>query len=119
MPQTITSIFAAFQKYLPNPFSHLTSVLRIKYRHILKRSGFKNDKDEDVTRPRALTIFLSLIFLLVFLVVSILGLFFPTVVMKRIVISVNVLCDGVLILVFASDLIMSSKFTNDIKRDWN
>jgi len=117
MSQIIVSIFAAFQ-YLLYPFSHPTTV-RNKCRHILKRSGFKNDKDEDVTRPRALTVFLSLIFLLIFLVVSILGLFFPTVVMKRIVISVNALCDGVLILVFASDLIMSSKFTNDIKRGWS
>lgn len=112
MPRTITSVSTASRKLLPISISKPYVTIRIKCRNILKRTNFKNDKDEDITRPRAITVFLSLILLVIFLVVSILGLFFPTILMKRVVISVNVLCSAILVVVLATDLFtLRKRFT--------
>jgi hypothetical protein len=80
-----------------------------KYREILKKAGFKNSNGDDCTRPRASTVFLALVLFVVFLFVSICGLFFPTLPMKRVVLFINSLCGGVLVIVFATDLLTSMR----------
>jgi hypothetical protein len=83
-----------------------------KYQNYLKDAGFKTY--EDCTRPRANTILLALILFVVFLVVSICGLFFPTLSMKRVVIVVNSMCGSVLVVVFATDLLTSISNTGKL-----
>jgi hypothetical protein len=78
-----------------------------KYREILIKAGFKNTNGKDCTRPRASTVFLALTIFAIFLLVSICGLLFPTLPMKRVVIVVNSLCGAVLVVVFATDLLTS------------
>jgi hypothetical protein len=91
-----------------NVLVELLLEMQRKYRKYLKDAGFKNETYEDCTRPRANTILLALILFVVFLVVSICGLFFPTSSMKRVVIVVNSMCGSVLVVVFATDLLTST-----------